>query len=560
MNLSEKRSAFQGLAFNLKSLFSTFLIVFIMNSCYYTEEADLLIHNAKIYTVNSSFDVQEAMAIKDGNIIDVGPNNEMKNRYHAAKEIDAKNQSIYPGFIDAHCHFLWYGNGFFEIDLVGTKSWEEVLSRTKEFSINNEDLWLKGRGWDQNDWEIKEMPDKKELDSMFPDRAVFLRRIDEHAAIVNQKALDLAGITIETKIDGGLIEVVDGELSGLIVDKAIELVQKAIPSLSNAQMKRALLKAQEMCVAKGLTTVDDAMLENEMVHAIDELHQSGDLKMKLYGMLVPSEDNKKEFLYNGPYLTDKLSIRAFKYFADGALGSRGARLLQPYHDDENNYGLYLNDSSYFQEEAILLDSMGFQMNTHCIGDAANRLILNIYGNVLKGTNDKRWRIEHSQIVDPSDVEKYRKYTIIPSIQPTHATSDMSWVRKRLGLRVQHAYAYKDLLSMNGLVALGTDFPIEDIDPLKTFYAASIRKNIEGQPEEGFQVENKLSRRETLKGMTIWAAISNFEEDKKGSIEKGKAADFIMMNTDLLECPEEDILKAKVLRTFIDGEVVFELAD
>lgn len=529
-----------------------------MNACYYTEDADLLIHNAKIYTVDQSFSIAEAIAVKDGKIIDIGANNELKNRYNAAQEMDAKNQIIYPGLIDAHCHFLWYGHGFYEVDLVGTQSWEEVLEKTSEFSKTTKDAWIKGRGWDQNDWEIKAMPNKKELDSLFPNRAVLLRRIDGHAAIANQRALDLAGITASSKIDGGVYEVIDGELSGLLIDNAVDSVQKAVPSLTSEQMKRALLKAQSMCFEKGLTTVDDAMLENEMVKAIDELHESGELKMKIYGMLIPSEENKAQFLRKGPYLTDKLSIRSFKYFADGALGSRGARLLKPYHDDADNYGLYLNDSSYFLNEAKALDSMGFQMNTHCIGDAANRLILNIYGDVLKGTNDKRWRIEHSQIVDPSDLELYKKFTIIPSIQPTHATSDMPWAEERLGSRIKHAYAYKELLGMNGIVALGTDFPIEDIDPLKTFYSATIRKDLKGNPEEGFQSENSLSRREALKGMTIWAAISNFEEDKKGSLEKGKAADFVILDKDLLECGEKEILDAKVLKTFVDGEVVFDL--
>lgn len=535
------------------------ILSLLMSSCYYTEEADLLIHNAKIYTVDSEFSIAEAMAIKGGKIIDIGPNNELKNRYTVKEEIDAKMRPIYPGFIDAHCHFLWYGNSFFEVDLVGTTSWEEVLQRTAKFAESNNDLWIKGRGWDQNDWEVKEFPTKAKLDSLFPDRAVLLRRIDGHAAIANQKALDLAGIDVNTKIDGGVFKQIGNKLTGLLVDNAIESVQKAVPELSLEQMNRALLKAQEMCFEKGLTTVDDAMLENEMVHAIDKLQQSGDLKMKVYGMLMPTPENKNEFLSKGPYLTDKLSIRSFKYFADGALGSRGAKLIEPYHDDPHNHGLFLNDSSYFADEAKELFKNGFQMNTHCIGDAANRMILDIYGTVLESTNDKRWRIEHCQIVKPEDLIKFKKYTIIPSIQPTHATSDMHWASERLGEeRVKTAYAYQDLLSLNGLVALGTDFPIEDIDPLKTFYAAVVRKDAKNYPKDGFQKENALSREETLKGMTIWAAISNFEEARKGSIEIGKDADFIILDKDIMSIPEENILDCKVVQTYIDGELVFKL--
>lgn len=533
------------------------LITLFMSSCYYTEEADILIHNARIYTVDANFTIAEAMAVKDGKIIDIGPNNELKNRYNPKREIDAKMRPIYPGLIDAHCHFLWYGNSFFEVDLNGTKSWNDVLESTIKFANNNTDLWIKGRGWDQNDWNEKSFPNKAKLDSLFPDRAVILRRIDEHAAIVNQKALELAGVTIETVIDGGVFEKREEKLTGLIIDNAIGFVQKAIPELSESQMQRALLKAQDMCFEKGLTTVDDAMLENKMVHAIDELQKTGELKMKIYGMLVPSEENKKEFLENGPYLTDRLSIRSFKYFADGALGSRGAKLIEPYSDDIHNTGLFLKDSAYLAAEAKDLNKHGFQMNTHCIGDAANRMILNIYGNELKTTNDKRWRIEHCQIVHPEDLEKFKQFTIIPSVQPTHATSDMPWVEERLGQeRVKTAYAYKELLDLNGILALGTDFPIEDIDPIKTFYAATARKGINMEPTNGFQTENKISREDALKGMTIWAAMANFEESKKGSIEVGKDADFIFMNKDIMEIPEENVLEVKVVKTFIDGVEVF----
>lgn len=528
-----------------------------MSSCYYTEEADLLIHNANIYTVDDAFSLKQAMAIKDGEIIEIGPNNELKNRYRAQETLDAQLKYIYPGFIDAHCHFLWYGNTFFEVDLVGTTSWEDVIERTKTFAEKHDDLWIKGRGWDQNDWTLKEFPTKDELDSLFPDRPVLLKRIDGHAAIANQKALDLANVTTATQVDGGLFQQIEGKLSGLLIDNAVDLVSEASPRLNQEQMERALLKAQEMCFAKGLTTVDDAMLENEMVHAIDSLHKAGSLKMKVYGMLMPTEANKKEFLANGPYQTERLNIRSFKYFADGALGSRGAKLIEPYHDDPQNDGLLLNDSNYFVDEAKALYKNGFQMNTHCIGDAANRLMLSIYGQTLGGTNDKRWRIEHAQIVDSEDLKKFKTFNIIPSVQPTHATSDMYWLEDRLGKeRMKNAYSWKDLLKQNGLIALGTDFPIEDIDPLKTFYAAVFRKDEKNYPKGGFQMENSLSREEALRGMTIWAAISNFEEKEKGSLEIGKKADFILLDQDLMNASAEEVLNAKVMATYINGEKVY----
>ena len=528
-----------------------------MSSCYYTETADILIHNAKIYSVNNNFDVFEAMAIKDGKIIDLGPNNELKNRYESKEIIDAQLRTIYPGFIDAHCHFLWYGNTFNEVDLVGSTSWEEVLQRIEAFSKTNSNEWIIGRGWDQNDWAKKEFPTNEELNNRFPDKPIFLTRIDFHAAIVSNRALQLAGINENTTISGGVVEVKNATLTGLLVDKAIPMVSDILPKMNPKQMGLALMKAQEMCFAKGLTSVADAYMENEVVHLIDSMQQSGELKMNIYGMLVPSEENRKEFLAVGPYVTNKLNIHAFKYFADGALGSRGAKLIDPYHDELSNSGLSTLDSVAFLTDLELMYDKGFQVNTHCIGDGANREVLNAYGKILKGTNDRRWRIEHAQIMNPNDFELFKKYTIIPSVQPTHATSDMLWAEERIGVeRMQHAYAYKQLLNANGILALGTDFPIEDIDPLKTFYAASIRKNAEGNPKEGFQIDNALSREETLRGMTIWAAMANFEDTIRGSIEKGKNADFIILNQDLLVIEEFKLLKTKVISTYVDGKKVF----
>ena len=538
------------------SIFSFFLL--LMNSCYYTETADLLIHNAKIYSVNDNFDVFEAMAIKDGKIIDIGPNNELKNRYQSKEVIDAQLKTIYPGFIDAHCHFLWYGNTFNEVDLVGSKNWEEVLDRIEEFSKTNTNEWIVGRGWDQNDWTEKEFPNNNELNERFPNIPIFLTRIDFHAAVANNKALEIAEINSSTLVEGGIIDLKDGKLTGVILDKAIPLVSDKIPKMSRQQMIFALQKAQEMCFAKGLTSVADAYLENEMVHVIDSLQKNGELKMNIYGMLVPSEENRKEFLKNGPYVTEKLNIHAFKYFADGALGSRGAKLIEPYHDDALNSGLSTLDSSEFLADLQLMYESGFQVNTHCIGDEANRQVLDAYGEILKGTNDRRWRVEHAQILTPKDFEKFRKFTIIPSVQPTHATSDMPWAIDRLGEeRMQNAYAYKKLLSMNGIIALGTDFPIEDIDPLKTFYAATVRKDSSGKPDNGFQTANALSREEALRGMTIWAAMANFEDTLRGSLEKGKVADFILLDKDLMNAQESQILKTKVIATYVCGEIVFK---
>ena len=556
------------------------LIIIILSSCSNTEQADLIVHNARIYTVNDLFDIAEAMVITDGKIIAIGPEHEIRNKYNAVKTIDAKKQAIYPGFIDAHCHFVGYALNLKKVNLFGTKSFDDVINRVVDFSKTNTDEWIVGLGWDQNDWELKEFPTKEKLDSIFPTQPVFLTRIDGHAAIANSEALRRANITSKTKIDGGAIiahspknlktiSLSNSEnnfkqknnLTGVLVDNALKLIHKVIPQPDLKYIEESLLTAQHNLFEVGITTVDDAGLSKDTIDLIDRLQQENKLKMKVYAMISGNENMLNHYLKKGPYKTEMLSVNSFKFYADGALGSRGACLLKPYSDVHNNkhHGLLISETDFFNKYAPLLYEKGFQMNTHCIGDSANRLILDVYAKTLKGVNDKRWRIEHAQVIHPSDFEKFRTYTIIPSIQPTHATSDMYWAEDRLGHeRVKGAYAYKDLLNQNGIVALGTDFPIEHISPIKTFYAAIARKDAKGYPEDGYQMENALTKKEALKGMTIWAALSNFEENEKGSLEVGKAADFVMLNNDIMTMNEENILDVKVVQTFINGENVFSL--
>ncbi|MBL4669975.1 MAG: amidohydrolase [Flavobacteriales bacterium] len=555
-------------------------------SCSNTEQADLIIHNAKIYTVNDLFDIAEAMVITDGKIVAIGPEHEIRNKYNATKTIDAKKQTIYPGFIDAHCHFVGYALNLKKVNLVGTTSFDDVIKRVIDFSKNNSDEWIIGRGWDQNDWDIKEFPTKEKLDSLFPTRPVFLTRIDGHAAIANAEALRRANITSITKVEGGIITfnikkngetiTIDHNINvsetsfqnkyqpeptGILLDNALGLIHKVIPQPTILDIEVALLNAQHNLFAVGITTVDDAGLSKDTINLIDQLQQDGKLKMKVYAMISGNENMLNYYLEKGPYKTEMLTVNSFKFYADGALGSRGACLLQPYSDiiENEHYGLLINEADFFNKYAPLLYEKGFQMNTHCIGDSANRLILDVYAKVLKGVNDKRWRIEHAQVIHSNDFEKFRDYTIIPSVQSTHATSDMYWAKDRLGKeRVKTAYAYKDLLNQNGIIALGTDFPVEDISPIKTFYAAIARKDSKGYPENGYQMENALTREEALKGMTIWAAIANFEENEKGSLEVGKSADFVLLNNDIMTTSEENILKVKVVQTFINGENVFTI--
>jgi predicted amidohydrolase YtcJ len=539
--------------------------VAIQPSCKYfnikQEKADLVVHNATIYTMDGENTIGQAMAIKNGKIVEIGAEREIMNKYRADEFIDARLRTIYPGFIDAHCHFLNYGLDLQILELKGTESFDAVLARTVKYAANNEEKeWIVGRGWDHTAWAEKEYPNKTELDSLFPNKPVLLRRVDGHAALVNQAALQLAGIDKNTVIDGGIIEKSDGKLTGILVDNAVDAVRDLIPKPTKKEKIEALLAAQQKCFEVGLTTVDDAGLSKPDVDIIDELHKSGKLKMRMYVMLTDNQENFDHYLLNGPHKTKRLNVRSFKFYGDGALGSRGACLLRPYADihDTTHYGMLLNDTTYFRKYAQLVYDKGFQMNTHCIGDSANRFILNTYASILKGVNDRRWRIEHAQVVAPSDFELFKNYTVIPSVQSTHATSDMRWAEDRVGPeRVRGAYAYKDLLDQNGMIALGTDFPVEGINPMNTFYAATVRKDIEGRPRTGFQMENALTREETLKGMTIWAAMSNFEEKEKGSLEPGKYADFVILDRDILKVAPDKILSAAVYATFINGEKVYE---
>lgn len=541
----------------MKKLIPVAAAIFLM-SCSAQKSADLIVYNAKVYTVNDSFSVAEAFAMKNGKILEVGATSAIREKYSAHEQLDAQGKPVYPGLIDGHAHFYGYGQGLQSVDLVGTRSWQEILSKLQAFAAGNKEGWLIGRGWDQNDWEQKEFPSNEELNKLFPDRPVLLSRIDGHAAIANQAALDQAGVKPGQQLTGGDIETVNGKLTGILVDNAIDLVSSKIPEPSQQQINEALLDAQRNCFAVGLTTVVDCGLDHSMVKVIDDLQKTDQLKMRLYVMLSDAQRNYDFLFKNGPVKTDRLNVRSFKVYSDGALGSRGACLLHPYTDKPNQTGFLLSDKKHFEDVARKIAENGFQMCTHAIGDSANREILNVYARVLNGKNDKRWRIEHAQVVNQNDFRLFGEHNVIPSVQSTHATSDMYWAGDRLGAeRLKGAYAYKQLLQQNNWLVLGTDFPVEDINPMLTFYAAVVRKDASGFPEGGFQMENALSREEALRGMTIWAAKGNFEEKEKGSLEAGKFADFVILDQDIMTAPNDELLKVKVLKTYINGEKVYE---
>lgn len=527
-------------------------------SCNVKQKVDLIVYNATVYTVDSTFSIAEAVAIKNGKILAVGTNKELQRDYEAKEQVDAQGKFIYPGFIDAHAHFFGYGLSLQTINLIDTKSWAEVLQKTQLFATQHPEGWLVGRGWDQNDWENKQFPTKEKLDELFPDRPVLLSRVDGHAAIANQLALETAGIKPGDMLAGGLIAVKDGKLTGLLIDNAVDLVKNKIPLPDAALRSKALLDAQKNCFAAGLTTIADCGLDHEDVSFIDSMQQAGKLDMRLYVMLSDAQKNYDFLFAKGKIKTDRLNVRGFKIYGDGALGSRGACLLQPYSDMPHQHGFLLQDPVHFDSIAAKLHAKGFQMCTHAIGDSGNRTILNIYAKYLRGKNDLRWRIEHAQVVNEQDFSLFGANSIIPSVQPTHATSDMYWAGERLGReRVKNAYAYKKLKEQNGCLPLGTDFPVEDISPLKTFYAAVFRVDDAGFPEGGYQAENALTPEEALRGMTIWAARAAFEEHEKGSIQTGKLADFVILDTDLMKADATQVKKAKVIATYVGGKKVYE---
>ena len=532
-----------------------FVLLLIYNLGCTNNKADLIVINSKIYTANKSNEVAKSIAIRNGKIIDID-NINLDYKYEAKEILDANEKTILPGLIDSHCHFYNLGLDQQVVDLRGTNSFEEIIERLKVYDLNNESNVILGRGWDQNDWEIKQFPVNSELNSIFKNKLVVLERIDGHAYIVNDNALQLAGIDENTLVRGGLVLLKDNKPTGVLIDAPMSMVDKVLPEKTIKEKVNALKQAEEISFSYGLTTVDDAGLGMEIIDLIDSLHKSNELKIKIYAMVSVSKTNIQKLKKTGKIKTPKLNVRSFKVYGDGALGSRGAALKKPYCDDPHNYGFLRTDIKDLKYYAYEIANMGFQMNTHAIGDSTVSVLLREYQKVLNDINDPRWRIEHSQVVDLNEFNLYND-KILPSVQPTHATSDMYWAYDRLGERIEGAYAFKDLLTSSKRIALGTDFPVERVNPFHTFYSSIERKDLTGYPHNGFQIENALSREETLKGMTIWGAYFNFEENEKGSIEKGKSADFIIIDQNIMEIEAAKIPNTKVLKTFVDGELVYQ---
>jgi predicted amidohydrolase YtcJ len=531
-------------------------ILVICSAACTSNKADLIVYNAKVYTVDDSFSTCTAFAVKDGKFIATGTDEQIKQQFGNATELlDAQQQVIYPGFIDAHAHFSGYALDLRSVKLFFTTSQLQMLQQVKQYSATNKEPWIIGRGWDQNGWAKKEFPTNDSLNKWFPSTPVYLQRIDGHAALCNAAALALANINIDTKIDGGTIEVKNGKLTGILIDNACIKIEKLLPQKTRDQAIALFTEAQKDCFSQGVTSAVDCGITDATFNWLKAAYAQGKLQLSQAVMLADDSTNYAKHLNEKPYADDWMKVIGFKVYADGALGSRGAYLLNDYHDAMHTKGLLLKPIDSIHAIAKKLVNTPYQMCTHAIGDAGNRIVLQAYANVLKGKNDKRWRIEHAQVVNPADMHLFGDYNIVPSVQPTHATSDAAWAQDRLGTtRIADAYNYQQLLQQNQWMPLGTDFPVEYINPFYTFYSAVFRVYDAKKP--AFRVNEALTKQQALRGMTTWAAKGSFEENTKGKIAKGMRADFIISKTDLLTAAPLACKNAVVEKTYVKGKCVY----
>ncbi len=527
----------------------------------------VVLHNAQIYTVSPAQPTAEALAFENGVILAVGTEAEVLAAYPEARRLDAGGRTVVPGLIDAHAHLMNLGASLLQADLVGTGSKAEVVERLRRFALALPDsAWVTGRGWDQNDWPSPDFPTAADLDAAFPDRPVWITRIDGHAAWANTAALRAAGLDPDQLAppdpDGGtILRDAEGRPAGVFVDNATALVEAFVPQAGDVELQLRLERALQETVRYGLTGVHEAGLDLATVALYRAMIDAGQFPLRLYGLIGGPGETLDYFCATGPLLGygDRLTVRAVKLYLDGALGSRGAALLEPYSDEGGNTGLLLTPPDAFGEIVERAMRCGLQIGTHAIGDRANRIALDTYAEAVRATGGGpgRHRIEHAQIVAPEDLPRFGALGVIASVQPTHATSDMPWAEARVGPeRIEGAYAWRSLLDGGARLALGSDFPVEAVSPLLGFYAAVTRQDAEGRPEGGWYPAQRLTRAEALRGFTLDAAYAAFMEDEVGSLEAGKRADFVVLSRDIMTVPPPEILETEVVATYLGGVAVF----
>lgn len=479
-----------------------------------------------------------------------------------ARTIDLRGHSVLPGLIDAHAHVAGLGDALATVQLEETASFDEVGARIREgaarFSGGD---WVTGRGWDQNDWPVKEFPTAAMLDRFVSDRPVFVRRVDGHAALANTAALRAAGITRSTPDpEGGkIVRDTNGEPTGVFIDNAMDLIERVMPPLSRDARKARLMMAAQKIASEGLVEVHDAGVDDTTIELMQELIDEGKFPIRVYAMLADNATLLDKWFRRGPLIRhgDKLTVRSVKMYADGALGSRGAAMTQPYADDPKNVGLLLTTKQHIEDVSRRAIASNFQVNAHAIGDRGARVILDAYRDA--GVRpEHRFRIEHLQVVDLDDLVPMVKMGVIASMQPTHATSDMYWAEQRVGAdRVKGAYAWRKVLNAGGRLALGSDFPVEAVNPFFGLFAAETRMDQKLWPAGGWYPEERLTRAEALRGFTSDAAFAAFEEDDRGVIAPGKLADLTIIEGDWNELPANDLFRTKVRMTIVGGEIVYE---
>jgi hypothetical protein len=526
----------------------------------------LLVHGALIHTVNPAQPEAEAMAFgRGGEILALGSSVDLFAEFPEARRLDLQGRTVVPGLIDAHGHLSNLALSLTRAQLAGTRSKAEVIQRLKEFEQDlGEDDWLLGRGWDQNDWPEQAFPDRADLDQHFPDRPVWLTRIDGHAGWANSTALAMADrdLTGDWQEEGGFIHRdTQGRPTGILIDGAKGLVERFVPETSEELMALALDLALEQMVSLGLTGVHDPGLDRAQMERYLRKIEAGTFPSRVYAMAEGTGPVLEWLCGLGgiAHPSGRFHARAVKIYADGALGSRGAALLAEYSDDPGNTGLLFQQPAALQEDIREAMDCGFQAAVHAIGDRANRVTLDAFEALLAEFPDNpgRHRVEHVQMLSAPDLRRFRELGVIASMQPTHATSDMYWAEQRVGPeRIRFAYAWRALLERGARLALGSDFPVEEVNPMLGIYAAVTRQDLAKWPEGGWYPEQRILRAEALRGFTLDAAFAAFMEDQVGSLEPGKRADFVVLDRDIMSVPERDIADTKVLATWLDGQRVF----
>jgi predicted amidohydrolase YtcJ len=531
--------------------------------------ADMILYNARIHTVDENRPTGEAMAIRDGMVLFVGSRRGAEALAGERTErVDLQGATVIPGMVDAHVHLMGLGAALRNIDLVGTRSYDEVIQLVVARAQSTpKGEWIQGRGWDQNDWGDTRFPTHEALSRTVPDHPVYLTRVDGHAALVNAKAMELAGLTAATEDPSGgrILREVGGAATGVLIDRAQGLVARAIPEPSVHEQRQALLAAIAEANRWGLTGIHDAGVGAESIDLYESVAREGAYTIRNYVMIASDDATLQRYFSRGPQTAlydGRLWIRAIKISADGALGSRGAALIEPYSDDPGNTGLLITPFARIEEVAVRALRQGFQVNVHAIGDRANRVTLDAFAAALQEvpTADHRFRIEHAQIIHFQDLPRFAQLDVIPSMQGSHQTSDMYWAIDRLGwTRVQGAYAWRSLLNTGVVIPNGSDFPVESPNPLISFKAFVTRQDANGWPAGGWVPDERTTRMEALKSMTLWPAYAAFMEGVSGSLTPGKYADFVVLDQDIMTIAAERILDTRVLMTVLGGTVVYRAA-